>query len=98
MIFGAVSSSISTVIVNVLRTSSTLFDAAISNSNVPPFDGVPVIAPVEELKLKPSGSDPLESVNPIGRVPVTLSSTLYSSPNIALSKLSVTKIGATGAI
>src|SRR5215831_16966193 len=56
--------------------------------NVPAAVGVPVIAPVEEFKVRPAGSDPLATENVNGATPpltliVGLVKGTFASPKVA---------------
>jgi hypothetical protein len=65
------------------------------NDAVPSVVGVPVMAPVEVLRDRPTGSWPLVTAHAIGDVPVALKNALTSAPTLALMVAALVIVGAT---
>ena len=59
-----------TVRLSALELLPAEFVAVAVNVETPTAVGVPLIAPVEETKLRPAGNDPLVTLHVIGVVPV----------------------------
>ena len=55
---------------NVLLVPPTLFCTAMVKLKVPAFVGIPLMTPVPEFKVRPSGSEPELRVQVIGVAPL----------------------------